>query len=186
MKKGVIGAIKCLPLSMILKKSWQSDAVPGDWERGSFVLIFKKGRKEDSGNYQPVSLPAVNTWKDHGTGSPRSCARARGGWRGDLGQPAQLHQGQVLPTPSVGWPSIMEQLYQWARAADVIYLDTVPHNVVPLNSRVVDLMGGQLHPKDSGQWPGVPMNFSGVPQGSVIGPVLSNVLVNDIEGFSAP
>ncbi|KFZ52160.1 hypothetical protein N338_10965, partial [Podiceps cristatus] len=43
------------PLSMIFEKSWQSGEVPGDWKKGS-VPIFKKGRKEDPGNYCPVSL----------------------------------------------------------------------------------------------------------------------------------
>ena len=39
------------PLSAILEKSWQSDEAPGDWKKGNVVLIFKKGRKEDPGNY---------------------------------------------------------------------------------------------------------------------------------------
>ncbi|KFZ49761.1 hypothetical protein N321_04415, partial [Antrostomus carolinensis] len=38
------------PLSIIFEKSWQSGEVPADW---------KKGNKEDPGNYRPVSLTSV-------------------------------------------------------------------------------------------------------------------------------
>lgn len=57
-------------------------------------------------------------------------------------------------TPSVGQ----------GRATDVIYLDIVPHTIAFSKFKRVYLMG-QLHPKDSAQWLGVPVNFSGVPWG---------------------
>ncbi|KFO81907.1 hypothetical protein N303_10193, partial [Cuculus canorus] len=47
------------PLSVIFEKPWQSGEVSGDWKKGNIVPIFKKVRKDNPGNCQPVSLTSV-------------------------------------------------------------------------------------------------------------------------------
>ncbi|KAK4816911.1 LOW QUALITY PROTEIN: hypothetical protein QYF61_024921 [Mycteria americana] len=47
------------PLSTIYQQSWLTGEVPVDWRLANVTPIFEKGRKEDPGNYRPVSLTSV-------------------------------------------------------------------------------------------------------------------------------
>jgi len=47
------------PLSIIFERSWRAGEVPVDWRKASVTPIFKKGKKEDPGNYRPVSLTSI-------------------------------------------------------------------------------------------------------------------------------
>ncbi|KFU92672.1 RNA-directed DNA polymerase from mobile element jockey, partial [Chaetura pelagica] len=47
------------PLSILFERSWQYGEVPTNWKKGNIVPIFKKGKKENPGNYKPVSLTSV-------------------------------------------------------------------------------------------------------------------------------
>jgi len=50
-------------LSIISEKSWQSGEDPTDWKRGNITPNFKKDKKEDPGNYTPVSpLSLARSW----------------------------------------------------------------------------------------------------------------------------
>ena len=47
------------PLSIISENSWLSGEVPSDWKKGNITSIFRRGRKDDPGNYKLVSLICV-------------------------------------------------------------------------------------------------------------------------------
>ncbi|PKU39506.1 hypothetical protein llap_10188 [Limosa lapponica baueri] len=47
------------PLFIIYQQSWQTGEVPPDWRLANVTPIHKKGRKDDPGNYRPVSLTLV-------------------------------------------------------------------------------------------------------------------------------
>ncbi|KFQ69461.1 hypothetical protein N335_07761, partial [Phaethon lepturus] len=47
------------PFSMIYQQSWLTREVPDDWRLANVTPIYKKGQKEDPGNYRPVSLTLV-------------------------------------------------------------------------------------------------------------------------------
>jgi len=47
------------PLSIIYQCFWSTREVPEDWRLASVTLIYKKGCKEDPGNYRSVSLTLV-------------------------------------------------------------------------------------------------------------------------------
>lgn len=47
------------PLSIVSEKSWTAAEVPTDWKGGSITPVFKKGDKENLGNYMPVNLTSV-------------------------------------------------------------------------------------------------------------------------------
>ncbi|KAK4811373.1 LOW QUALITY PROTEIN: hypothetical protein QYF61_027602 [Mycteria americana] len=50
------------PLAIIFEKPWRSGDIPDDWKRANVLFIipiYKKGPKEDPGNYRPISLTSV-------------------------------------------------------------------------------------------------------------------------------
>ncbi|KFP03429.1 hypothetical protein N300_11055, partial [Calypte anna] len=54
-----LAAVLTKPLSIIYQQSWLTGGIPEDWKTADVIPIYKKGQKDDLGNYRPVSLTSV-------------------------------------------------------------------------------------------------------------------------------
>ena len=48
-----------IPLSLIFSSSWEQGEIPEEWRCGNITALFKKGDRKAAGNYRPVSLTCI-------------------------------------------------------------------------------------------------------------------------------
>ncbi|PKU48777.1 rna-directed dna polymerase from mobile element jockey-like [Limosa lapponica baueri] len=123
------------PLSIIYQQSWSTGEVPDDWRVANVTPIYKKGRKEDPGNYRPVSLTSVPGKIIERIILSELSRQVQGNQEIRTSQHGFM-KGRSCLTNLISFYDHVTRFLDEGKAVDVVYLDfgkafdTVPHGIL--------------------------------------------------------